>query len=335
MRIHPRLFTVALLIGAFVLASCGTNASANTSPLAKVTIQLGWIHEFTTSEFYAAEKNGRFAAQGLSVELRPGGFVDGTYVDTIHEIAAGKADFGLTSDFTMLQARANGNPFVAVASILQRSPISVISLPKSNILRPQDLIGRTVSVANGGSRTLYDALLSSQGIDPTKINTIERKNFGIEPLLNGEVDAIVGWIINEGIQVRQAGFEPNIILMSDYGIESYNNILFTTEQMIKEKPAIVEKFVKAVIQGAQDVIDNPAQAVEYTLAYGKDLKRDDQMERLRAMLPLLSPSGSKPGMMDDNTWKATYQMMLDQKMAIKPLDITTAYTLDFLKKIYK
>jgi NitT/TauT family transport system substrate-binding protein len=334
MRRNLSIPVVALLLGAIVLAACGNAAPLSTAK-AKVSIQLGWIYEFSTAEFYTAAKNGRFAAQGLDVDLQPGGFVNGTYVDAVNEVAEGKADFGLTGDYTLVAARAEGKPLVAVGAMLQRNPSAIISLGKTNIRRPQDLVGHKVAVADGGARLLYNALLTTQKIDPTTVNTVPRKTFGIESLLNGEVDAIVGWIINEGVQVRQLGLEPNIILLSDYGIEPYNNVLFTTEKMIKEKPDVVAKFLAAVVQGLQDVLGNPEQAVDHTVAYGKDLKREDQRARLMAMLPLIATSSSKPGMMDDKTWQATYQMEVDQNFLTKPVDITTAYTLTFLKQIYK
>ena len=85
------------------------------------------------------------------VDLQQGGFVNGTYVDAISEVAAGKADFGLTGDYTLVQARADGKPVVAIASVLQRNPTAIISLGKSNIRKPQDLIGKKVAVADGGA----------------------------------------------------------------------------------------------------------------------------------------------------------------------------------------
>jgi NitT/TauT family transport system substrate-binding protein len=197
------------------------------------------------------------------------------------------------------------------------------------------LIGHTVAVSDGGARLLYNALLNTQGIDPTKVNTISRTDYGIDPLIQGKVDAIAGWIVNEGVQVHQAGYEPNIILLSDYGIESYTNVLFTTNQMVKDKSALVQRFVNATLQGVADVVSNPTQAIDYTLAYGKNLTRDDQTPRLNALLPLIAPVGSKPGAMDDATWKATYQMEVDQSFLSKPLDISTVYTLTFLNQYYK
>ncbi len=90
----------------------------------------------------------------------------------------------------------------------------------------------------------------------------------------------------------------------------------------------------AVTQGLQDVVNNPDQAITYTLDYATTLTKDDQLPRLTAMLPLIAPVGSQPGMMDEATWKATYQMVTDQKLLSSPFDVKTAYTFDFLNQIY-
>jgi NitT/TauT family transport system substrate-binding protein len=325
---------VAGLIIAAMLAGCGATASPTPS-LDKVSIQLGWTYEFSTSEYYAAEKNGRFADQHLNVDLQQGGFVNGAYVDAITDVVAGKSDFGLSDAFTLSQARADGKSVIAIAAMLQHSPQAIISMPKSNIRRPQDLIGHTVAIADGGARLLFNTLLHAAGIDATKVNLVPRKTYGIDPLVKGDVDAIVGWIINEGVQVKQAGYTPNMILFSDYGVETYTSVLFTTEQTIKAKPDVVQRFVNAAIHGIEDVVSSPSQAIDYTLAYAPKLTRDDQTPRLSAMLPLLAPAGSKPGTMQDDTWKANYQEAVDQSFLSKPLDISTVYTMNFVNQFYK
>jgi NitT/TauT family transport system substrate-binding protein len=125
------------------------------------------------------------------------------------------------------------------------------------------------------------------------------------------------------------------MLLSDYGIEYYNTVLFTTEKMAKEKPEVVQKFLAATLQGITDVVADPNQAVDFTLSYGKDLKRDVQAAALQAMIPLINPPGSKPGSMDASIWRASYQMGVDEHMVDTSLDVSSAYTLNFLNKIYQ
>lgn len=322
-----------LLVASLVLAACGGGVSPASTAKDKVSVQLAWTHEYSYASLYAAEKNGHFAKENLEVSLTEGGFKDGKFIDTRERVLSGSADFGMTSASGLILARAKGQALVAVAAIVQRSPQAIISLAKSNIKRPQDLIGKKVSIVEG-DRALYNTLLTSQQIDPAQVTTIPRTASSIEPLLKGEVDAMLGWIINEGVLVREAGQEPNFMLLSDYGLDSYNVTLFTTDKMIQERPQVVERFVRAVTLGIKDVVAAPESAVQYALSYGKNLDKDAQRRRLDTALPLLNPAGSKPGMMQEAIWKVTYQLLLDNKVLEKPLDFHVAYTMDFLNKVY-
>jgi NitT/TauT family transport system substrate-binding protein len=323
-----------IIVSLLVLAACAPKTDAPPKAGSPVTVQLSWVHEYSSAPFYAAEKNGHFAERGLQVDLKEGGFQDGKYIVPIDQVVEGKGDFGLSDSESLILARAQGKPVVAVASILQRSPYALISLSDKNIHTPKDLMGKKVSISDGGARFIYDTLLASQKIDPSKVNTIPRTSFGVDPLVNGEVDVMGGWIINEGVQLKEAGKDPTFMLMSDYGVDTYDFVIFTTEKMIDERPELVQALVASVIDGMKDVVANPAQAAQYAVDYGKDLKLDGQRRRLEATIPLMNPAGTRLGYMSADTWTLTQQVLVDQKVLDKPIDVTKAYNLSFLDKIY-
>lgn len=330
---------VSLLLIVVVLSACagGSPAAPAAGPASeptRLTVQLSWVFDYSGASLFAAEKNGHYANENLKVTLEQGGFGAGGYIEPIDEVLSGKADFGLASASTLIQARAAGKPVKAILSVLQRSPFALISLSDSSITQPADLAGKTVAVSAGGARDTYNAFLSEQGIDPASVNTIDRTDFGIDPLLNGDVDVLAGWIINEGVMVEEAGKTPSFILPSDYGIETYDFILFTTDDMIKNKPDVVEKFVRATIAGINDVTANSSQAVDFTLSYAPDLDKAQQQRRLDSMLALIRPAGAQVGMMQPEVWQTTQDVMIQQGALSKPVDLTTVYTLDFLSKIY-
>src|SRR4051794_40252529 len=68
---QPFLKLVLLILLAIILGACGASAPAASTAAAKtpVSIQLAWTHEYSSASFYAAEKNGHFAAQNLAVQL--------------------------------------------------------------------------------------------------------------------------------------------------------------------------------------------------------------------------------------------------------------------------
>ena len=322
----------ALIVAIFALSAC--SGAASSQPVDSVTVQMSWTYDYSESPLYTAEMNKHFAEQKLSVTLHEGGFGPNGYIEPIDEVVNGKADFGLSSASTLIQARADGKPVVAVMSILQRSPFVLISIDKSHITQPKDLIGKKVSVSAGGAKDIYLSFLKSQGIDPAMVNTVDRKDFGVDPLLKGDVDVLAGWLINEGVMVAEAGEKANFILPSDYGIESYDFVVFTTQDMVKNHPDKVERFVRATVAGINDVIANSSQAVDYTLKYAPKLDKGQQQRRLDSMLALMHPAGSKVGTMRPEIWKATYDALIEQGSLTKPVDFATAYTLDIVNKVY-
>ncbi|MBE7530348.1 MAG: ABC transporter substrate-binding protein [Ardenticatenaceae bacterium] len=324
-------FTMMVL---FMVGCSAANGSQTTTAEAdEVTFQMGWIHEYSAAGLYAAVANDRFTAENLSVQINEGGFGEQGYIDPITQVSEGSADFGATSAISLIQARAAGVPVVAIAAEIQRSPFALISLAEDNIIRPADLVGKRVAVNDGGAAALYNALLLSQGLNPDDIETISRTTFGIDPLTNDEVDVIGGWIINEAILVREAGLEPTSILLSDYGINDYTSLIFTTEKIINEKPDVVERFLRAYLQGIADVIADPEEAVTLVMQYNDTLVAEEQERRLQAWLPLINPAGSTLGAMQTNIWEQIHQIMLDHGILAEPITIEEAYDLRFLEAI--
>lgn len=329
------LITILSIIVALGLAGCGSDSGGQSSgPKTQVTVQMAWSHEYSAAGYYAAEHNGHFAEQNLEVRLQEGGFNAQGYIDPVAKVLAGEADFGATSASSLLLARSEGKPVVAVATVLQRSPFALISLAENNIVHPSDLVGKRVAVSEGGATAIYQALLTSQGIDPSQVNTVPRTSFGIDPLINKEVDVLGGWIINEGVLVQEAGLEPNFILSGDYGIDTYDSLIFTTEAMVADQPEVVERFLRAVVAGLEDVVAEPDRAIELARTYNNSLILEEQQRRMRAWLPLMKPAGSSIGAMKAGIWDLTYQILLDQGILNQPLDIEGAYNLAFLEKIY-
>ncbi len=139
---------------------------------------------------------------------------------------------------------------------------------------------------------------------------------------------------NEGVQVKEAGLEPSFMLLTDYGIPTYSVLIITTEKMVQDHPDTVERFLRATFAGWQDVVDNPQQGAQYTVEYDNTLKLDQQLTRLQASIPLIQPSRSKIGYMDPTTWQQIYDVLISAGTLTKPTDVTAAYTMQFLNKIY-
>jgi NitT/TauT family transport system substrate-binding protein len=258
---HTTLLITSLIFLFLTLAGCGTSAQSST-PAAKrqIHVQLAWVHSIEYSGFYTAQDQGYFNAANLAVSLDVLG-----QTSPIDQVVTGKAQFGITSADNVLLARAAGKPVVAIATIYQRSPVAFVSLTKSSITKPQDFINKTVIVdLKGTTGIIYRALLASQSINEARVKTQPRADYTNDALLNGQADVIDAFINNQPVQLKQQGYDINVVLPSDYGIDLYANVIFATEEMIKTQPDVVEAFVRATTLGMQRAIQDPEAATRLT-----------------------------------------------------------------------
>ena len=333
---------VGWLMALFVLlAGCGTAATPTVVPTpapVDTSIQLSWFHSIEFAGIYEIKRQNYGAQSGLNLRIDGGGFDSaGAYIDPVAQVVGGKADFGVAGADVLLRARAAGKPVVAIAAIYQRSPVGLISLKESNITKPDDLAGKKIGIAPPGTTVYisYRALLNEKNIDPATITEVpEAPETSVPDLLNKKIDVLHTFITHEAIQAKAQRDDINVMVLSDYGIDLYSNVVFTTEKMIAEKPAVVAGLVKALTQGLQWSVDNPKDAAAYVVQeYGAFIPpplQPLQEAGMLASVPLIKPAGSQPGMMNPKVWEATHQTLLDQKLIEAPVDLTKAYDLTFV-----
>lgn len=326
-RVSVRLLAVLVLS-----TGCFPGQQAARAPQIPLTIQLSWTPDFQFAPLYAAEHNGHFAAEDLAVTLKPGGFQGGAFVNVLDSLLNGTADFALIDAYGAIQARARQQPVVAVGALYQRSPSSIISLRRDNITRPRDLIGKRLELTPNAATWTYQGMLVTQGIALDQIQTGPRSPSSIDRLIAGQLDAITGWVINENIQLQEAGYETNVIVMGDYGTDTHTVLLATTEKTIAERPATVEKFVRAVAKGVRDTVSRPNDVAALALRHDPKLDEAGQRRRLQAALPFILPAGSQPLAMSVDVWEATHRLLLDQGVLPAPIEIEKAYTLSFVER---
>jgi NitT/TauT family transport system substrate-binding protein len=317
-----RYRAVALFILLALSSICAT-AYADES----VTVRLKWLNQAQFAGFYVAQEKGYYKAEGLDVNIQPGG----PDFPAVQMVTGGNEQFGVTGADQILIARSKSVPVVALAVIYRRNPFVLFSLTKSGIKTPADYIGKQVGVKIGGNEELiYRAVLAKAGVDKTKLNEIPVK-FDITPLLAGTVDVWPGYLINEVLAAKEKGFDVNVVSPADYGIDLYADTLFTTEKMLKEKPDIVHKFVTATLKGWTSAIAAPEEAAQITVKYGSKLTYDHELAMMKASLPLLQPDAQPVGWMEAANWSAAQKLLVDAGFQKTPVDIGKAFTVEFLK----
>jgi ABC-type nitrate/sulfonate/bicarbonate transport system substrate-binding protein len=313
MRYRAVASTLLLILGAL----CG-GARADDA----VTVRLKWFNQAQFAGFYVAKDKGYYKAAGLDVNIQPGG----PDFPAIQMVAGGSEQFGVTGADQILIARSKQVPVVALAVIYRRNPFVLFSLAKSGIKTPADFVGKKIGVKIGGNEELiYRAVLAKAGVDKSKLTEIPVK-FDMTPLLTGDIDVWPGYLINEVLAAKEKGFDVNIITPSDYGIDLYADTLFTTEKMLKDKPAVVGKFVTATLQGWDDAIAAPEDAAKITVKYGDKLTYDHELAMVKTSIPLLKPDDKPIGYMDQAGWASAQKLLLGAGFQKDPVSVAEAFS---------
>lgn len=327
------LLAAGMLLAGFITISHFANKQGfatltHADDFDHINVRLKWLHQAQFAGFYTADKMGFYKENGIKATLNPGG-VD---FPAINMVAGGSEQFGVASADQILFARERGIPIVAIASIYRKNPIVLFSLRQSGIKEPRDLEGKKIGVAEN-KKLLFEMFMKNAGVDAAKVTNVPIK-VDISPLLSGQVDAWTANIISEPITAEEKGYQVNVIWLSDYNINFYGDVLFTTERMIKEKPGTVQRFVNATLNGWNYAYYNPTGAVNYTMQYASASNRAHESRMMQASLQLIKPDNLPIGFMQRKEWDAMQQEMLGTGVMKKPIDANKLFTNRFVENYY-
>jgi NitT/TauT family transport system substrate-binding protein len=324
---------IRLVLGAiFALAWCGL-AHANDT----VTIQLDFILRGNHGIFFIADSKGFFAQNGINVAaINPG---TGS-VNTMREVGAGAAEFGFGDLPTLVIARSQNTPVVAIAAVNQQNPTAIISLKETKLDSPRDLEGKSIGVFAAGSTYLFfKAFASANNLDVSKIEVRTITPPSQTFLLLKHVDTIPGYIDAELPELEAKAGGPgslNILLGSKYGVSAYGSGVITSEAMIKEHPDLVRRFMKAYLQAFAYTINHPEEAADAIVAKHPEYatRRDVLVAQLKQDIANTFTSEATRqhglGYMPEDVSLKTIQMLVDQKMIPAAIDLAKAFDNSFI-----
>ncbi|MCX6078909.1 MAG: ABC transporter substrate-binding protein [Chloroflexi bacterium] len=324
-------FVFLFLMLTLLLAGCAAPATAVAQPtalqLVHVKLPMGYIPNIQYAPFYTAVERGYFKDAGIEVEFDYTSETDGAAL-----VGANKLQFSLVSGEQVLMARAKGLPIVYVVAWYQQYPVSIVSMSDKNIKSPADLRGKKIGLPGlfGANYIGLRAVLYSAGIKESDV-TLDSIGFAqVEALAAGHEDVVVGYAANEPVVLHSKGYAINEMRVADY-VQLASNGIITNETTIAQNPALVRAFVAAFLHGLQDTITDPDAAYEISKKYVENLAQIDPLvqkqilgtsiEQWRA--PILGKS-------DVVAWENMQKVLLDMKLYSDPLDLTKAFTNDFL-----
>lgn len=315
-----------LLVLSSLLAACGGSQATGTpsstpTGVSNLSIGLGYIPDIQFAPFYVAQSKGYYREAGLNVT-----FHHGIVNDLIGSMVLGKDTFVFASGDEVLVARSKNLKVIDVSTIFQKYPVSLIVPANSPIKTLADLKGHTIGEPGpyGATHIGLLALLYQAHLTPNDVRIQAIGFTQVAALLGHRVDAVMGYSNNEPLQLRKQGFAVRTFDVSDYQPLVSNGII-TTEDTYRNRPQLVQNFVKATLKGLQYVIANPADAVQISTSYVPGMDTAKAMTVLQATIPIWQGKG-RLGYNDSTAWQSMEQFLVAQNIIPSGGNYATAYT---------
>jgi NitT/TauT family transport system substrate-binding protein len=323
-----RALTAGLVAALVALSPAGAQTA-----LDKISFGTNWVAEAEHGGFFQALADGTYKKYGLDVTIVPGGPNDNNRMLLI----AGKLDFFMAANTLMsFDAAANNVPVVTVAAIFQKDPQVFLTHPESKVAKLEDLKPLTLFVSKEGITSYFQWLKSEYGFSEEKVKPY---TFNSQPFLANRLSAMQGYVTSEPFAIEKAAkFKPGVVLLADYGFNTYSTLIETRREFIDKKPDLVQRFVDASIVGW------------YNYLYGDNAPANAMIKKLNPEMTddLLAYSVSKMkeygivdsgdalrdgiGAISDARVASFFDKMVRAGVVRRDIDFRKSYTLRFANK---
>jgi NitT/TauT family transport system substrate-binding protein len=327
------VYLLRALTAGLVAALVAISPAGAQTVLDKVSFGTNWVAEAEHGGFFQALADGTYKKYGLDVTIVPGGPNDNNRMLLI----AGKLDFFMAANTLMsFDAAANDVPVVTVAAIFQKDPQVFLTHPESKVAKLEELKPLTLFVSKEGISSYFQWLKSEYGFSEEKVKPY---TFNSQPFLANRLSAMQGYVTSEPFAIEKAAkFKPGIILLADYGFNTYSTLIETRREFIDKKPDLVQRFVDASIVGW------------YNYLYGDNTPANAMIKKLNPEMTddLLAYSVSKMkeygivdsgdalrdgiGAISDARVASFFDKMVRAGVVRRDIDFRKSYTLRFANK---
>lgn len=295
-----------------------TESSAEAPPAEKtdVTILSNWFAQPEVGGYFQAAAEDLGAPDNVTITVKQGG----PGIQTVPQVAAGEAQFGISHTDEIMVAVNSGIPLVAVSSAFAKDIQCLAYHQDTGIKDFADLAGHKVSRVPSPYWDYIVAHYQLEGkVDPINIGSLA--NF------KNDHDIVQQcFITSEPYTIEEMGMDDvGYLKLSDAGYTPYRNLLFTTKEYATKHPDVVEAVVKAVTEGWQHYLADPTKGNELIMKTNPD--QDPNVMAFANKIFKENPDlfADPIGSFDDAQWKANKEQLVEAGLLSEDFDYTQAY----------
>jgi NitT/TauT family transport system substrate-binding protein len=296
-----------------------------------VSLRLDWVIGSEHTGIFVARDKGFFKDEGIDVNILAG---EGSTV-VVKLVGNKNNDFGYAAADQILMANAKGLPIRSTAVILQNTPGAIIYPKAKPITKLEDLYGKKLGTQiKSVVDKQWEAVARIGKIDRSKITEIPSDRAVAQGMIAGTLDAAVAFFFNDGLLAEVRGMPTGWLLFSDLGLKVYSSSLVVHDDLIKQNPGLVRRFTKAFVKGWTYSKEHPEEALALFLKANPNVDPAYSKVKLPAVLGILDSEDTKKNGVGASTkagWEAMQRALIDMKLMEAPIDVTRAFTNEYLK----
>ncbi len=267
--------------------------------LTRLSFQLDWHPNAQFAGLLLAQHRGWYRDAGIEVTFVP---VD-TEMKVVATVTSGGAWLGCSESGVLIAARAGGAPIRVLGTMLQGSPMGLLSLRAQGFNTLKKLRGHRIGIHPDGRKAL-ELVLAHDGLKPSDFTIVEKEH-DLTPLLNGDCDAVQGYSIDEAVALQARGTAIDFLPFHEHGYRAYSQVYFGAERFVKEHRDLVTRFLEVSNRGWRAAILDPGGSSRIVVEqFAPTLDRDYQRRSLEAVgrLAILETGIDGLGRMRPETW---------------------------------
>lgn len=259
----------------------------------KVTLLLKWHHQFQFAGFYMAKEKGYYDEFGLDVDMKVS-----IGQNTAKNLENSKSTYAILDPIAFVE-QSKGTKIKALAAVFQQSPLVFLTLKSSNIKEPQDFVNKKVMTILGKRDASLSALLKEQKIELDKFTLISQVPT-IKDLTEKKVDVIAAYLTDAPNILKNEGYEYTIIDPLAYGINFYGDMIFTSENEIKNNHSRTQRFLAATQKGWEYAFANIDETIDVILnKYSSSLSKETLAYEAKVLKELMMMDRIPFGMINE------------------------------------
>lgn len=316
-----------ILSGVLLLTGCGANTekAQNEEELKTINVVLDWYPNALHTFLYVAIEKGYYEEEGLDVNIQ----FPTNANDAISLVAAGQAQIGLYYQQDVIQARAEQNvPVKSIGAVVQGPLNIVLSLEEKGIQTPEDLVGKTIGYAGTElSEALVRSIMENVGEDYSDVTMIDVGFDLMSSMTTGNVDATIGCLVNHEVpQMEEEGFSVNWFDLDEYGVPTYyEGIFLTNDEMIEKDSETLAAFLRASARGFEDMKADPDGSLQILLDNQNEenfpLSKSVEQKSMATLLPMMETKDAPFLSQSDSCWQENIDWMKAQGLITEDVEL--------------